>query len=104
MNDLTVEVLRKLPFTFNMHMRMAKFSRSTKVNDEWDLVVLADVTRRTYKLEALELQHTKGEAAVDLTPPITKDQYQQRLVEFCEAYNRERKETDDDGEESKQSD
>lgn len=90
MNELTPEVLRGLHFVFNMHMRAAKFARSSKVNHEWDLVILTDIARPGYKIEAVELQHVKGEAAVELTPPLTQKQYEQRLVEFCETYNRER--------------
>lgn len=92
---LTVEILRSLPFVFNMHMRGTKFARTSKINQEWDLVILTDIARPGYKVEAVELQHVKGEAAVELTGTQTDDQYQQRLAEFCEAYNREQEGVND---------
>ena len=92
MKTLTVEDLGAMKMTTVMHLNGgSKFSRLVRSNDEWDLALITETDGRpNFVITAKELQHSKGDAAVDITPPLEHAEVEKRLTNFCANYNQER--------------
>lgn len=91
MSKLTPKIIGTLKFKSTLFLDGSGFTEKQAENKDWSLAVIMRTNGRSegYKIVGRELQHFEGEAAVDLTPPLTKDEFARRMEQFCAAYNAE---------------